>query len=365
MKLLIDARTGWGHGIGRVIASTVPRIAQARPDWRIEVLVPPDQTDAARAAFANPANLAIVPCPLAPFSLREQTGLQRYARGADLTWFTNYWVPLAWRTPFVATVHDILHLLPQYLPASPLKRALSRRTFAKVRRDARAVMFVSRFTQAEFCRVVGSPRHRGVTVPNGGDHLRLDASRPVAERSRRLLVVAASKKHKNFALLFDAWRQAAVPAPWRLTVISPREMLRNSVDLATLARQGANQRIDIRRSISNQELAALYGDSAIVLMPSLYEGFGLPLIEGMLAGALCVSSNAGSLVEVAQGGFVQFVNGADRPGWTAAIEQACAMVDSGKPNLAPLLRHNVACADRFRWDETARQITAVLETAQA
>ena len=363
MKLLVDARTGWGHGIGRVIANTVPRTARLRPDWRIEALVPPDQTSAAQAAFAGVPNLAIVPCPIAPFSLGEQTGLQHYARGADLTWFTNYWVPLAWRTPFVASVHDILHLLPQYVPASPIKRALSRQTFAKVRRDARAVMFVSRFTQAEFGRVVGQPRHCGVTVPNGGDHLRLDASRPVAERSRRLLVVAASKKHKNFALLFDAWRQADVPDHWTLTVISPREMLLNSVDLTTLA--AGNERIDIRRSVSNEELAALYADSAILLMPSLYEGFGLPLLEGMLAGALCISSNAGSLVEVAQGGFVQFVNGTDRAGWTAAIEQSCVMIDSGEPDLDPLLRHNRACAARFRWDDTARQVADILETAAA
>ena len=361
MKLLVDARTGWGHGIGRVIANMVPRVARLRPDWQVEALVQPEQTTAARAAFADAPNLRIVPCPIAPFSFGEQTGLHRYARGADLTWFTNYWVPLAWRTPFVAIVHDMLHLLPQYIPASPLKRALARQTFAKLRRDARVVMFVSRFTQAEFTRMIGQPRHLGETVTLGGDHLDYGEIRPMAGRTRRLLVVAASKKHKNFATLFEAWRQARLPGHWVLTVISPQEFMLNSIDLTTLA--AGNERIDIRRSVSNGELAALYGDSAIVLMPSLYEGFGLPLLEGMLAGALCISSNAGSLVEVAQGGFVPFVNGTDLQGWIAAIEQACAMVDSGEPDLDPLLRHNIACARRFRWDETARQAAALLEAA--
>jgi len=369
VKLLVDARTGWGHGIGRVIANTVPRLARLRPDWQVEALVPPDQADAARAAFAGVPNLSPVACPIAPFSLAEQTGLQRYARGADLTWFTNYWVPLAWRAPFVATVHDMLHLLPEHIPASRLKRQLSRQTFAKLRRDARAVMFVSRFTQAEFQRMIGAPRHRGIVVQNGADHLDYGAAggghRPVAQRTRRLIVVAAAKQHKNFALLFAAWRQARVPEHWTLTVVSAHEALLSSIDLSALAGQDRRGRIDIRRGISNQELAALYADSAILLMPSLYEGFGLPLIEGMLAGALCVSSNAGALVEVAQGGFVQFVNGTDREGWTAAIEQACAMVDSGKPDLDPLLRHNIACAAHFRWDRTAHDVAAVLEQAAA
>ena len=361
MKLLVDARTGWGHGIGRVIANTVPRLARLRPDWQIEALVPSAQLNAARAAFGDVPNVALVPCAIAPFSIGEQTQLQAYARGHDLTWFTNYWVPLAWRAPFVATVHDIMHLMPEYVPASPLRRALARQTFAKLRRDARAVTFVSRYTESEFRRVIGEPRHGGYTITLGGDHLDFGEPRPPAQRSRRLIVVAASKKHKNFALLFDAWQRASMPHHWKLTVISPREKVLSSIDLDALA--GQDERIEIRRGVSNEELLALYSDSAILLMPSLYEGFGLPLLEGLLAGALCISSNAGSLVEVAQGAFVHFVNGNDRTGWTAAIEQACATIDSGQPHLDPLLLHNAARARRFRWDDTARGMAGVLEAA--
>ena len=360
MKLLVDARTGWGHGIGRVIANTVPRVAQIRQDWQIDALVPPGHVAAAQVAFADVPNVRIMPCPIVPFSLAEQTSLQGYVGNHDLTWFTNYWVPLAWRGRFAVTVHDMLHLLPKYIPASLPKRMLARQTFAKVRRGARAVMFDSRFTEAAFGHMVGKPR-RGITVQLGGDHLDYGDRKPVAQRTRRLLVVAASKKHKNFALLFDAWRRAQVDRHWILTVISPQEMLRTSVDLAAMA--GQESRIDIRRGVSNAELAALYADSAILLMPSLYEGFGLPLLEGMLAGALCISANAGSMVEIAEGAFVQFVNGSDLTGWTEAIEQTCAMIDRGDPDPEPLLRHNIERAGRFRWDKTAAEVAAILETA--
>lgn len=360
MKLLVDARVGWGHGIGRVIANTMPRVARLRPAWRIDALVPPDKLDAAGAAFEGVPNLRVVPCPVRPFSLGEQTTLPRYARGYDLTWFTNYWVPLAWRGRFAVTVHDMLHLLPEFTPASPLKRMLARRTFAKVRNDAQAVMFVSRYTEHEFVRMVGRPRH-GQTIGWGGDHLDYGERIPVSQRSRRLLVVAASKKHKNFALLFDAWRRARVGPDWTLTVISPREMLLNAVDIAELA--GADPRIDIRRSVSNAELAALYADTAVLLMPSLYEGFGFPLLEGMMAGALCVSSSAGSMVEVAQGAFVHFVNGNDLVGWTRAIEQACETIARGELDLEPVLQHNLERASGFRWDDTAQQIVSVIDAA--
>ena len=324
------------------------------------MLVQPDHMVAARKALAGAPGLRVVPCPVIPFSLAEQVALERHARSYDLTWFTNYWVPLAWRGRFVVTVHDMLHLIPEHFPASRPKRALSRLTFGKVRRDARAVMFVSRFTQDAFTRMVGAPR-RGVVVQSGGDHFDNGDSRPVIRRSRRLLVVAASKQHKNFARLFGAWRAARVPGHWVLTVVSPREGLRSSIDLDALAVGG--NRVDVRRGVSDVELAALYADTAVLLTPSLYEGFGLPLLEGMLAGALCVSSSAGSMVEIAEGAFVQFVNGADVVGWTAAIEAACATVDRGDPDLEPVLRHNMAQARRLRWDRAAEEVASVLEAA--
>lgn len=362
MKLLVDARTGWGHGIGRVVSNTIPGIADFRPRWAVDVLVPPEHIPTAQAAFGHYGNVKIVPCAIPPFSRSEQTALHRFARGYDLTWFTNYWVPLAWRGRFAVTVHDMLHLMPEFTPASVPKRLMSRLTFSKVRRDARAVMFDSRFTEEAFRRKVGVPRV-GSTVQLGGDHLDYGAPKSVSQRSKRLLVVAAPKKHKNFELLFEAWRRARVAPHWTLTIISPQEMLRNSVNLAAMA--GQEGRIDIRRGVSNTELAALYADSAILLMPSLYEGFGLPLLEGMLAGALCVSSNAGSMVEIAEGAFVHFVNGPDLQGWVASIQEACAIVDRGTPDLDTLLSHNIARARRFRWQRTAEQVASVLEAAAA
>lgn len=361
MRLLVDARVGWGHGIGRVIANTVPLVAHQYPDWQIDVLVGPVDIDIAEAAFSAASNIAVIACPVIPFSLAEQVRLQRYARGHDLTWFTNYWVPLGWRSPFVATVHDMIHLIPEFFPASRLKRLLSRQTFAKVRRDARAVMFVSRFTQQAFGCMIGKPR-QGIAIPLGGDHLDYPEPLSIRNRSRRLVVVAASKKHKNFELLLESWKNARVPGHWTLTIVSPDDALfRSSVDLAGLA-DGVG-RVELRRGISNEELAALYGDSAILLMPSLHEGFGLPLLEGMLAGTLCISSNAGAMVEIAQGSFVQFVNGTDQAGWTEAIEKTCALVDEEQIDLDPLTRHNTASAGRFCWDATAQEIATVLQAA--
>lgn len=359
MKLLVDARVGWGHGIGRVVSNVVPRMAGLRPDWQIDVLVGPADVPLAEETFARTGNLSVLPCAIEPFTMAEQTSLERHARGYDLTWFTNYWVPLTWRGRFVATVHDMLHLIPEYFPSSATKRVLARQTFHKLRRNADAIVFVSRFTQRAFGDMIGTPR-RGEVVHLGGDHLHYNV-KPIDVRKRQLLVVAASKRHKNFAMLLQAWQAANVADHWQLVIISPGSQLRSSVDVADAAARIKQTRI--LRDVSNDELSDLYADSTILLMPSLYEGFGLPLLEGLLAGALCISSNAGAMVEVGEGSFIQFVNGTDTAGWVASIENACASIDRGDPAIAQVVAHNVEQARRLRWADSAAAIVRVLEAS--
>lgn len=304
--------------------------------------------------------MRLTACPIRPFSLAEQHALERYAKGRDLTWFTNYWVPLAWRGPFVSTVHDMLHLMPDLAPTSRLNRSLSRLTFGKVRRQAAAVMFDSRFTETEFRRMVGDPR-LGVTVPLGGDHFAQPAVPPLAAKEKRVLVVAAPKKHKNFAAILEAWAAARIGPDWTLTIVAPADAMRSTIDLARLSEGGRG--VDLRRGITDEELSALFAASAVVATPSLYEGFGLPLLEGLRAGAVCISSAAGSLVEVAEGAFVHFVNGADRTGWSMTLEEVCAAIDRDDFAYQPLLDRNRLIADRFRWSQTASDVVAVVEGA--
>ena len=360
MKILVDARVGWGHGIGRVISNTVPRVASLMPDWQIDVLVGPEDVPSARAIFVDRSNVSIVPCSIRPFSIAEQIKLPRYADGYDITWFTNYWVPLRWKGRFVVLVHDMLHLMPEYLPSSAAKRLIARKTFEKVRRDATAVMFVSRYTRKNFFDLIGKPRHSEV-VHLGGDHFGYDVIKPLNERHRNLVVVAASKKHKNLGLLLEAWRQAKVAEHWTLNIVSSHSALLSSINLEGMA--NGLERTRVLRELSDEDLSNLYENSAVLLMPSLYEGFGLPLLEGMLAGALCISSNAGAMVEVSEGAFVQFVNGEDLAGWIAAIEAACTSIDRAGMDLDPLLQRNAATARRLQWSETAMKMAGVLKAS--
>lgn len=359
-RILVDGRVGWGSGIGRYIAATLPRLAALQPQHRFDVVLPPAQLDAARSLFACCDNLGMVASDIVPFSGREQWALEPLSSSYDLTWFTNYFVPLRWRGPFIATVHDVLHLEDELFPTAWTKRTLSRLAFRKVQRQARGVAFVSRFSQREFTRKIGAVQP-WVNCLSGIDHADWPLFDPATppHKTKRILVVGAAKQHKNFSMAIAAWQRARLSPEWQLTAVAPAVDQRSGIDLQSLA--NTDRAIDVRRGISNEELHGLYGEASIVLMPSLYEGFGLPLLEGMQAGALCVSSTAEALVETAGGAWLQFVNGRDLTGWVEAIEQACRTIDDPPFDLDAMRRHNMRHAAQYSWDRTAEAIAALLD----
>jgi len=361
-RLLVDARVGWGSGIGRFVINAVPGVARAMTDVHFDVMVEEQNAVRAIQAFSEVPNITVCPVGIPPFSVREQIALPKLATGYDLTWFTNYWVPLAWKGPFVTTVHDLLHLDRELFPVSLIKHTLARKTFLKSKHDARAVMFVSRFSERMFHDQIGIPL-ASHAIHSGIDHNDWPAviQRPWHAKEHRIVVVAAAKAHKNFQMILDAWARARISSDWQLTIVTPSEQLRSSIDVAALA--DGKRIIDLRQGISDAELRNLYDAAAVVITPSLYEGFGFPLLEGLQAGAWCISSTADALVEIAEGAFVQFVNGRDLEGWIAALEGSCALIEKGNFDCAPLTASNIKRVSQYRWEDTCNRITMVLRGA--
>lgn len=361
MKVLVDARLGWGSGIGRYVANTVPHVAWLRPDYSFHLSVMPEDADRAAAAMVGLENVAIQPVDIAPFSLKEQTALAELSKNYDVTWFTNYWVPLNFSGRYMATVYDILHLRSDLFPANPIKRQLSRQVFKRLARTAGGLVFISRFSYREFIGQFG-PLNNYTIAHCGIDHADWQLFDPAMppSKGKRLLTVGASKAHKNFDTLVRAWSAANVGEEWKLTIISPDDKLRSSVNLKALSEQ--SKQTEIRQGVSNAELRALYAEAQIMLTPSLYEGFGLPFMEAMQAGALCISSTADSMVEIGEGAFAWYVNPRDIAGWTNAIERACALFDAGHFDFAPIQRHNMRHAAQFNWRSVGEATAAMLDS---
>lgn len=351
MRLYVDARLPWGSGIGRYVASILPHMVAARPDWTFVLGVQDGNNHPDLNRIAKADNVTLRKLSITPFGLDEQRHLQKAVGPHDMAWFTNYWVPFFWDTPYVATVHDLLHLRADLFPAPAMKRMASKLMLTALRHRARSVIFVSDFTRQEFLRAVGAPRHCEV-IHHGADHFP-KAPTPFS-KTKSALIVGAPKLHKNMELAIEAWATAAPQAPWQLTVVSPGDALRSSVSLGQ-----AQNSVTFLSGLPNEDLARLYQEASIVLFPTKYEGFGFPIIEAAMNGARILSSTAEALQEVARDMSVTFLDPDDKAAWEQAIRD---MTQQPLPaHDMPEIARNMAAAQSYLWADAAQRTVEVLE----
>lgn len=353
-RVYVDARLPWGSGIGRYVSEVIPRILRLNPGVEFVVGVDLRNVHPALSIVEQFPNTQVVRSNISPFSFREQTSLYNDVGPVDFTWFTNYWIPFFWPTPFVATVHDVLHLRKDLFPAPDIKRIVSKFSMELLRRRAAGLLFVSEFTRKEFQLHVGSAQ-RTLVVHHGGNHLAW--SGPPVKKEHIALIVGAPKVHKNIQFAINAWAEARIPKPWRLVVVSPGDELRSSVELDS--RQSA---IQYKTAVSDEELQSLYQRSSVFLFPTKYEGFGFPMIEAAFSGARIIASTAGALLEIADRMEAEFIRPDDKAAWIKAIRKYTAM--QLPKSTDPEVKQNVMVAATFDWDrcaaDTSRFITSCL-----
>jgi glycosyltransferase involved in cell wall biosynthesis len=258
-------------------------------------------------------------------------GLPRRARRLDLLHCTTFRGPARARIPVVLTVHDLAILRSP--GAFPRWHRLYRRAgLEQVLRRADAVVAVSEFTKGEVVELADvSPERIGV-VPNGVDAV-FTADGPAAEGSY-VLAVATLEPRKNLGRAVEAARLAGV----ELRVVGARGW--GGVEVPGWVGE-----------IPDTELAALYRGARCVLYPSLYEGFGLPVLEGMACGTPVVTSRGTAMEEIAGGAAVL----AD-PLDPASIAEGIAEAQARRAELVPL---GQARAREFTWARAADAVEAL------
>ena len=252
-------------------------------------------------------------------------GLGRRARALDALHCTTFRGPVRPSIPTVVTVHDLAILrAPEVFPR--WHRLYGRAGLERVLRAADAIVAVSEFTRGEVTALVDVPDERVRVVPNGVDAL-FTPDGPRAEGDY-VLAVATLEPRKNLARAVDAARQAGV----ELRVVGAAGW--GGVDVSGWVGE-----------VPDAELAALYRGAHCVVYPSLYEGFGLPVLEAMACGTPVVTSQATAMEEVA-GAAAVLVDPLDVSAIAAGIQEAVARRDE-------LVPAGLARASGFTWERAA------------
>ncbi len=278
-------------------------------------------------SFGGPGRAATVARDLAWYPV----GIARAARGADLLHCTTMRGPVGSRRPVVVTVHDLALLRhPEAFPV--WHRHTGRLVLRHGVQRADAVVAVSAFTRGELVELLRIPEERIRVVPNGIEPL-FSSAGPAASGDY-VLAVGTLEPRKNLAGAVEAARLAGV----ELRVVGARGW-------GEVAAPGWVGRVD------DEELAALYRGARCLVFPSVYEGFGLPVLEAMACGTPVVTSRGGATEEVA-GGSAVLVDALDPRSIAAGIDEAATRRDE-------LRRLGIERAREFTWGRTADVVEAL------
>jgi alpha-1,3-rhamnosyl/mannosyltransferase len=372
---LLPPRTGVGRYVERLGAA----LAELDPSIAPAFLLPqglvrgwPSENPAGHAV-RGPSRLAWARIVSAPVLRRLYPPLVdalfrlRVPRGEfDLYHETNY-VPRPFQGPVVATVYDLsLALHPETHPEARVW--FFRRDFARRLSRIDRFLVLSSAVKEELEALFGvEPERVAVTHPGvDTDLFRPDAPAPAAAPAGSaaapalpdpgfLLFVGSLEPRKGLATLFRAY--AELPPELRAAhplVLAGPPGWKFGAAWRLVSELGLEERVRRVGFVDDETLAELYRRAAALAFPTVYEGFGLPVLEAMASGTPVVCSDIAACAEVA-GDAAERVRPGDVPAWTAALERVLTSEDLR----ARLAAAGPARARSFTWRSCAERTLAV------
>lgn len=292
-------------------------------------------------------------------------------RAIDVMWAPCYLLPKI-NSRSVLSIHDLSHVrYPQYHPSLRLHH-LSRLASAVER--AGHIITVSNFSKCEIMEVYGLPADRISVIHNGVSQVYAPQAPqrmiPLLhnyrlEAGRYFLSVCTLEPRKNLRRVVEAYSR--LPAHVQKT--TPLVLV-GGAGWGDAARPEMLSSIDIKGQlrflgfVPTEALAALYSGCTAAVYSSLYEGFGIPVIEAMACGAHVIISDALALVEVADG-HARVATHDSTAEWQSALEEAWAMAEETRTRICVA---NIDHAARFSWEDCAlahgEVLAAVAEARQ-
>lgn len=371
MHLMIDGRRLQGQltGIGIYVHQYVRRLPAVRPDWRISVLVTPE----AREYLKDVDGITL---QTTPYSFEDhllgdpwrQVMLPAFLRrwGVDVFHGPGYFIP--WVCPGVKTVVTIHDITPFRFPESnSFKFNLYMRLMTRMAlKTADLVLTDSEFVRSELLFELRGKARKIRTCPLGVDEVYF---RPLPEEEidrvllhyglRRpfLFTNALIEPRKNLECLLIAYKACLERDPtFPLDVVIGGRLGWKSDDIATLLDLPLlRSRVHMTGFLRGVEQRAVYQGSAAYVLPSLYEGFGLPVLEALASGTRLICAEAGSLPEVA-GDVAWYFNPLDPPTLAAQLRRVPVEPDTRHEH-----QRRRARAYRFLWEHSLRRYCEILE----
>jgi alpha-1,3-rhamnosyl/mannosyltransferase len=369
LKVALDARYVQEHfpGIGRYVYHLAETLAALPEGPHLTLFYNPSQNqpryDLPALAARFPDRITLKETSARPFSLAEQYRFFLPAlRGRFDAWHAPYYIrPYLLPRPTVLTVHDVINArLPGAMPSRKTRLAFGVTTRLALFASKR-IITVSQAAARDIEQLYGVNPAKIRVIPHGvSPNFRpLDPAEQGEARSRLnlpdryLLYVGINKPHKNLARLLEAFKRYREQSGDTIRLIlAGKEDARYAGDLREKARQlGIMEQVEFRGEIAESDLPDLYACATLFVFPSLYEGFGLPVLEAMASGAPVICADNSSLPEVAGEAALYFP--------AEDVAAMAAAIGEGLRQSEELRRKGLARSRLFSWQQAAERTLEV------
>ncbi len=338
-------------------------------DESIEYLLFTNRENRGMLDARNAPNVREIPCPVRGSSRLSRLSymygrlpVQARRAGIDLLFSPALTAPPRFGYASALTIHDVQHEdLPGNFP--PFERLIFARLFRHSARTATQIFTVSEHAKRRIEAVYQVPPERVVVTYEAADPIYFDrASTETIVRVRQnhglhapyILTVASLYPHKNLDVLLDAYvalRGQGTTAA-QLALVGVRGAAAGPLE-ARIQSAGLGGQVILTGWVPDTDLPALYQGAAAFVLPSRYEGFGLPVLEAMASGVPVVTTTATALPEVA-GDAALLVDPDDRAGMAAALGRLLG----DEALRAEMIGRGTERARQFTWRKTAEATLA-------
>ncbi len=365
--IAIDARKIRDFGIGTYVRNLIRELAEIDRENTYWIITGPAGRDALKQL---PENFRVTIQRSPVYSIRELFALSWHLLRlkADLYHATHYVMPLVVPCRSVVTIHDIIHLLyPEFLP-NRLAFIYAERMIRRSLQRGDRIISVSGNTRTDLMSYFRIGGEKIDVVYNGiEDVFRKTLPSDDIDRWMRnlglerpyLLFVGNPKPHKNLDNVVNAYAQALQlhDFPHQLVCVGDRGGVEFKIRQRA-AQLGIDKRVLLLGHVAQEALPAIYQGAAAFLYPTLYEGFGLPVVEAMASRVPVITSNTSALKEIAAG-YAELVNPLD----IDAMARAIVRIVSDNDHRGSLRKLGQRRADDFHWRQAAEATLATYRRA--
>ncbi|MDY6863365.1 MAG: glycosyltransferase family 1 protein [Thermodesulfobacteriota bacterium] len=359
MRIVIDIRTANDYfpGIGRYVINLSKAIAQIETEPSSCILI------GNRKEFAKISGLKClshVQCNISPFSLRQQWKVPKllYHLKAEVYHSPYYLMPYFPGIPTVVTFYDLIPIIyPEYF--SLLKRLLFRIAIFIALKVAKTKIVISKATKRDIIHFFNIKSDSIKVIPLGVEaKFTPQPFKSIVALKKKynlpdkyVLYLGINKPHKNLRRLIEAYSKLKEISPLVIAGVWDHRYPDAKLLSKTLH---INDRVIFLGFVPETELPSLYSGAEIFIYPTLYEGFGLPVLEAMACGTPVICSNNSSLPEIVNDAAIMF-NPLDK----GDIVDKIAYLNTKSGLKEDLRGKGLLRAKKFSWERTAKETLKV------